>query len=245
MKAFILAAGRGERMRPLTDHTPKPLLELHGQALVAHHLLALARDGITEAIVNTAWLEEQFPAALGQGERWGLRLDYAVQPEPKGLAQAYQIGAAFGGHLGVTTTSGPGLDLKAEAIGLAISLELPLVIVDVQRAGPSTGMPTKTEQTDLLSAIHGRHGESPLPVVAAKSPAHCFDAAIEASRIALRYRTPVILLTDGYLANGAEPWRLPDVADLPEADRAAALTRACGDDAALRAEVEALLRAEA
>ncbi len=141
---------------------------------------------------------------------------WTMQAEDEIAAAAIAVGAAFAGTLAVTGTSGPGLDLKSEAIGLAISLELPMVIVDVQRAGPSTGMPTKTEQTDLLSAIHGRHGESPLPVVAAKSPAHCFDAAIEASRLALRYRTPVILLTDGYLANGAEPWRLPDISDLPD-----------------------------
>ena len=141
---------------------------------------------------------------------------WTMQAEDEIAAAAIAVGAAFAGTLAVTGTSGPGLDLKSEAIGLAISLELPMVIVDVQRAGPSTGMPTKTEQTDLLSAIHGRHGESPLPVVAAKSPAHCFDAAIEASRLALKYRTPVILLTDGYLANGAEPWRLPEMADLPD-----------------------------
>lgn len=141
---------------------------------------------------------------------------WTMQAEDEIAAAAIAVGAAFSGTLAVTGTSGPGLDLKSEAIGLAISLELPMVIVDVQRAGPSTGMPTKTEQTDLLAAIHGRHGESPLPVVAARSPAHCFEAAIEAARIALRYRTPVILLTDGYLANGAEPWRLPDIADLPD-----------------------------
>ena len=123
---------------------------------------------------------------------------------------------AFAGTLAVTGTSGPGLDLKSEAIGLAISLELPMVIVDVQRAGPSTGMPTKTEQTDLMLAMYGRHGESPLPVVAAQSPSRCFDAAFEACRLALKYRTPVILLTDGLLANGAEPWLLPSVADLPD-----------------------------
>ena len=127
--------------------------------------------------------------------------------------------------LGVTATSGPGVDLKSEALGLAISLELPLVIVDVQRGGPSTGLPTKTEQSDLLLAMYGRHGEAPLPIVAAQSPSHCFDAAFEAVRIALKYRTPVILLTDGYLANGAEPWLLPDVDALPDisvpfADRA-------------------------
>jgi 2-oxoglutarate ferredoxin oxidoreductase subunit alpha len=116
----------------------------------------------------------------------------------------------------VTTTSGPGVDLKAETIGLAISLELPLLIIDIQRGGPSTGLPTKTEQSDLLLAMFGRHGESPLPIVACRTPAHCFDAAIEAARIALKYRTPVILLSDGYLANGAEPWRIPNVDTLPD-----------------------------
>jgi 2-oxoglutarate ferredoxin oxidoreductase subunit alpha len=125
------------------------------------------------------------------------------------------LGASFGGSLGVTTTSGPGIDLMSETIGLAVSLELPLVIVDVQRGGPSTGLPTKTEQSDLLLAMFGRHGEAPVPIVAARAPSHCFEAAIEAARIALKYRTPVFLLSDGYLANGSEPWRVPDVADLP------------------------------
>jgi 2-oxoglutarate ferredoxin oxidoreductase subunit alpha len=120
----------------------------------------------------------------------------------------------------VTTTSGPGLDLKSETIGLAISLELPLLIVDIQRGGPSTGLPTKTEQADLLHAMYGRHGESPLPIVAAMTPSHCFTAAIEAIRLAITYRTPVILLSDGYLANGAEPWRLPDLSALPAIDPA-------------------------
>ncbi len=139
-----------------------------------------------------------------------------MQAEDEIAAATIALGAAFAGNLAVTGTSGPGLDLKAEALGLAISLELPMVVVDVQRAGPSTGMPTKTEQTDLLLAMYGRHGESPLPIVAAKSPSRCFDAAFEACRLALKYRTPVILLTDGLLANGAEPWRLPEVADLPD-----------------------------
>ena len=126
--------------------------------------------------------------------------------------------ASYGGHLGVTTTSGPGLALKSETIGLAISLELPLLIIDIQRGGPSTGLPTKTEQSDLLLAMYGHHGESPLPIVAAYSPSHCFQAAIEAARIALTYRTPVILLSDGYLANGSEPWLLPDVDSLAPID---------------------------
>ena len=139
-----------------------------------------------------------------------------MQAEDEIAAAAIALGASYAGALGVTGTSGPGLDLKAEAIGLALSIELPLVIIDVQRGGPSTGLPTKTEQADLMLAMYGRHGEAPLPIVAARSPAHCFDAAFEATRIALKYRTPVILLTDGYLANGAEPWLLPDVSALPD-----------------------------
>ena len=135
------------------------------------------------------------------------------RPRTRSPAVGAALGAAFAGHLGVTTTSGPGVALKAETIGLAVSLELPLLIIDIQRGGPSTGLPTKTEQADLLLAMYGRHGEAPLPIVAAYSPSHCFDAAIEAARIALKYRTPVILLSDGYLANGAEPWLLPDVDD--------------------------------
>ena len=130
------------------------------------------------------------------------------------------LGAAFGGRLAVTATSGPGMDLKAETIGLAVALELPMIIVDVQRAGPSTGMPTKTEQSDLLMAIFGRHGESPLPVVAPSTPGGCFDAAFEAALIAIRYRTPVILLSDTFLSSSSEPWLLPDVSALPEIDPA-------------------------
>ena len=137
-----------------------------------------------------------------------------AEDEIAGIGAA--LGAAFGGHLGVTTTSGPGIALKSETMGLAVSLELPLVIVDIQRGGPSTGLPTKTEQADLLQAMYGRHGESPIPIVAAYAPAQCFDAAIEAVRIALKYRTPVLLLSDGYLANGSEPWLLPDVDSLPD-----------------------------
>jgi 2-oxoglutarate ferredoxin oxidoreductase subunit alpha len=138
---------------------------------------------------------------------------FQAEDEISGIGAA--LGAAFGGSLGVTTTSGPGLDLKSETMGLAISLELPLLIIDVQRGGPSTGLPTKTEQADLLHAMYGRHGESPLPIVAAKTPSHCFEATLEAVRLAVKYRTPVILLSDGYLANGTEPWRLPDMDDLP------------------------------
>ncbi|MFD0069449.1 2-oxoglutarate ferredoxin oxidoreductase subunit alpha, partial [Streptomyces sp. NPDC056689] len=124
--------------------------------------------------------------------------------------------AAFGGALAVTTTSGPGVALKSETIGLAVSLELPLLVVDIQRGGPSTGLPTKTEQADLLQAMYGRNGEAPVPVVAPRTPADCFDAAIEAARIAITYRTPVFLLSDGYLANGSEPWRIPEIDQLPD-----------------------------
>jgi 2-oxoglutarate ferredoxin oxidoreductase subunit alpha len=150
---------------------------------------------------------------LSRHKNFGVR---TLQAEDEIAAVGVAIGAAFAGQLAVTATSGPGVDLKSEGVGLAISLELPLVLVDVQRGGPSTGLPTKTEQADLLLAMYGRHGEAPLPIVAARSPSHCFDAAIEAVRIALKYRTPVILLTDGYLANGAEPWLLPDVNALPD-----------------------------
>ncbi|HRC13084.1 MAG TPA: 2-oxoacid:acceptor oxidoreductase subunit alpha, partial [Dermatophilaceae bacterium] len=139
-----------------------------------------------------------------------------LQAEDEIAGVGIAIGASFGGALGVTTTSGPGLALKAEAIGLAVSLELPLVVVNVQRGGPSTGLPTKTEQADLLQALFGRNGESPVAVIAPASPTDCFDAAIEACRIATAYRTPVILLSDGYLANGSEPWKVPGTSDLPD-----------------------------
>jgi len=140
------------------------------------------------------------------------------QAEDEIAAIGAALGASFAGQLGVTVTSGPGMALKAETIGLAVMLELPLIVVDVQRAGPSTGMPTKTEQADLTQALFGRHGEAPVPVIAAASPADCFDAAFEAARIAITYRTPVILLSDGYLANGAEPWLIPDLGSLPTID---------------------------
>ncbi|KHL13274.1 2-oxoglutarate ferredoxin oxidoreductase subunit alpha [Mumia flava] len=142
------------------------------------------------------------------------------QAEDEIAAIGAALGASFGGHLGVTTTSGPGIALKTETIGLAVMLELPLLIVDVQRGGPSTGLPTKTEQSDLLQAMYGRNGEAPVPIVAPASPADCFDAAVEAARIAITYRTPVMLLSDGYLANGSEPWQIPDASTLPAIDPA-------------------------
>lgn len=179
---------------------------------------------------------------LAGAERSGLRLFYAsypitpasellhelarlknfgvitLQAEDEIAAAGIALGASFAGDLGVTGTSGPGMDLKAETLGLAVALELPLVVVDVQRAGPSTGMPTKTEQSDLLLALFGRHGESPMPVVAPRSPSHCFEVALEAVRIAITYRTPVVLLSDTFLANSSEPWRIPEVEELPRID---------------------------
>lgn len=137
------------------------------------------------------------------------------QAEDEIAAAGAALGAAFGGSIGITTSSGPGMNLKMETIGLAVMVELPMVIVDIQRAGPSTGMPTKTEQADLLQAMYGRHGESPLPIIAAMTASDCFYTAYEAVRIAIKYMTPVIVLTDGYLANGAEPWLVPNFADLP------------------------------
>jgi 2-oxoglutarate ferredoxin oxidoreductase subunit alpha len=151
--------------------------------------------------------------ALSGLKRFGIT---TIQAEDEISAVGAALGASYGGAIGVTTTSGPGLALKAETIGLAVSLELPLVVIDVQRGGPSTGLPTKTEQSDLLQAMFGRNGESPVPVISPRSPADCFDAALEAVRIATTYRTPVLLLSDGYLANGSEPWKLPDVASLPK-----------------------------
>jgi 2-oxoglutarate ferredoxin oxidoreductase subunit alpha len=150
---------------------------------------------------------------LSKHKNFGVRTLQA-EDEIAGIGAA--LGAAYGGHLGATTTSGPGMVLKAETMGLAVSLELPLIVIDIQRGGPSTGLPTKTEQADLLMAYYGRHSEAPLPIVAARSPGHCFETALEAARIALTWRTPVILLSDGYLANGSEPWLLPDVESLPD-----------------------------
>jgi 2-oxoglutarate ferredoxin oxidoreductase subunit alpha len=150
---------------------------------------------------------------LSKHKRFGVRT-FQAEDEIAGVGAA--LGAAFGGALGVTTTSGPGMTLKSETIGLGVAVELPLIVCDIQRAGPSTGMPTKTEQADLLQALYGRNGEAPVPVIAPQSPSDCFSTAIEAARIAVTYRTPVILLSDGYLANGSEPWQIPDVSTLPK-----------------------------
>jgi 2-oxoglutarate ferredoxin oxidoreductase subunit alpha len=150
---------------------------------------------------------------LSKHKRFGVR---TFQAEDEIAAVGSALGASFGGSLGVTTTSGPGISLKSETVALGVSTELPLIVIDVQRAGPSTGMPTKTEQADLLQAMYGRNGEAPVPVLAPCTPSDCFAIGIEAARIAVKYRTPVIVLSDGYLANGSEPWQIPDVDSLPE-----------------------------
>jgi 2-oxoglutarate/2-oxoacid ferredoxin oxidoreductase subunit alpha len=150
---------------------------------------------------------------LSKHKNFGVRT-FQAEDEISGICSA--IGASYGGHIGVTTTSGPGMALKTEAMGLAVMLELPLLIINIQRGGPSTGLPTKTEQSDLLQALYGRNGECPMPVISTHTPSSCFDIAFEAMRLAVKYMTPVILLSDGYIANGAEPWLYPKAADLPE-----------------------------
>ncbi len=150
---------------------------------------------------------------LSKYKNFGVRT-FQAEDEIAGITSA--IGASYGGQIGLTTTSGPGMALKTEAMGLAMMLELPLVIVNIQRGGPSTGLPTKTEQSDLMQAYYGRNGEAPIPIISASTPSDCFEMAFEAVRIALQHMTPVILLSDGYIANGAEPWKFPNAADLPE-----------------------------
>ncbi len=152
---------------------------------------------------------------LSKHKRFGVT---TFQAEDEIAAVGAALGASFAGHLGVTTSSGPGIALKAETVGLAVMTELPLVVCDIQRAGPSTGMPTKTEQSDLLQVMYGRNGEAPVPVLAAQSPSDCFNTAVEAVRIAITYRTPVVVLSDGYLANGAEPWQVPDLSTIEPID---------------------------
>jgi 2-oxoglutarate/2-oxoacid ferredoxin oxidoreductase subunit alpha len=202
---------------PATDVPPGVYRNVNGTTTTALGLMAASvRSGLS--LVLAAYPitpASELLHELARRRSVGVR---TVQAEDEIAAAGIALGAAFGGSLGVTATSGPGLDLKTETIGLAAALELPMVVIDVQRAGPSTGMPTKTEQSDLLAALHGRHGESPVPVVAASTPGECFEAAYEAVRIAVRYRTPVILLTDLFLANGSEPWRIPDADGLPDID---------------------------
>ena len=184
-----------------------------GNQAVAYGLIAAAQKSGLPLFLGTYPIT---PASdilheLARHKNFGVK---TFQAEDEIAAIASAIGASYGGSLGVTTTSGPGMALKAEAMGLAMMLEIPLLIIDIQRGGPSTGLPTKTEQSDLLQAYYGRNGESPMPVVSASSPADCFEAVYEAARIAVQHMTPVIFLSDGYIANGAEPWKFPKVADL-------------------------------
>src|SRR3954453_10028259 len=209
------------KVDPATDVPPGTYRNLNGTTATALGLIAASvRAGLPLVLASYPITPaSELLHELARHQDMGVR---TIQAEDEIAAAGMALGAAFGGALGVTATSGPGMDLKAESIGLAMMLELPMVVIDVQRAGPSTGMPTKTEQSDLLMAIHGRHGESPLPVVAAATPGQCFDAAYEAVRIAVRYRTPVILLSDLFLANSSEPWRIPDSASLAAIDPALA-----------------------
>ena len=207
------------RVKPLTGVPPGTYRNVNGTSALALGLIAasvrsrlpllLASYPITPA---SELLHE-----LSRHADFGVR---TIQAEDEIAAAGMALGAAFGGRLGVTATSGPGMDLKAETVGLAVALELPMIVIDVQRAGPSTGMPTKTEQSDLLMALHGRHGESPLPVIAPSTPAGCFEVGFEAVQLAVRYRTPVIILSDTFLASSSEPWRIPSAGDLPEIDAA-------------------------
>jgi 2-oxoglutarate ferredoxin oxidoreductase subunit alpha len=202
---------------PATDTAPGTYRNINGTTALALGLVAASvRSGLGLVLASYPITPaSEILHELSRHARLGVA---TIQAEDEIAAAGMALGASFGGRLGVTATSGPGMDLKAEAIGLAVMLELPLVVIDVQRAGPSTGMPTKTEQSDLLMALFGRHGESPLPVIAASTPGGCFDTALQAASIAIRYRTPVILLSDGFLANSSEPWLLPDAARLPEID---------------------------
>ncbi|UYP18592.1 2-oxoacid:acceptor oxidoreductase subunit alpha [Rhodococcus sp. Z13] len=188
--------------------------QITGNTALAYGLVAAGHAAGTDVFLGTYPIT---PASdilheLSKLKRFGVHT-FQAEDEIAGIGAA--IGASYGGALGVTSTSGPGIALQSEAIGLAVMTELPLIVVDVQRGGPSTGLPTKTEQADLLQAMFGRNGESPVAIVAPQSPADCFDAALEAARIALTYRTPVMLLSDGSLANGSEPWRIPDITNLP------------------------------
>ena len=194
---------------------PGTYRQITGNAALAYGLIAASKLSGLDLFLGaypitpaSSILEE-----LARHKAFGVR---TFQAEDEIAAAGAALGAAFGGSLGVTTSAGPGVVLKQETIGLGIMLELPLLVLDIQRAGPSTGMPTKPEQADLLMVLFGRNSESPVPVLAASTPSQCFHAAIEAARIALKYRTPVYLLSDAYLANGSEPWLIPDVADLPD-----------------------------
>ena len=210
------------RVKPATDVPPGTYRNVNGTTALSLGLIAAsARSGL--GLLLASYPITPASELLHELSRHATLGVKTIQAEDEIAAAGMALGAAFGGRLGVTATSGPGMDLKAETIGLAAALELPMIVIDVQRAGPSTGMPTKTEQSDLLMAVHGRHGESPLPVIAPSTPGGCFAAAFEAAQIAIRYRTPVILLSDSFLASSSEPWRVPVVSDLPSIDPAFAV----------------------
>ncbi len=197
--------------------TPGEYRQISGNTALAYGLVTAGQLAGTQIVLGTYPIT---PASdilheLSKHKRFDV-ITFQAEDEIAGIGAA--LGASYGGALGVTSTSGPGIALKAEAIGLGVMTELPLVVVDVQRGGPSTGLPTKTEQADLLQALYGRNGESPVAVLAPQSPSDCFDIAVEAARIALTYRTPVIVLSDGAIANGSEPWRIPDVGNYPTID---------------------------
>jgi 2-oxoglutarate ferredoxin oxidoreductase subunit alpha len=208
------AFGVAYEVKPATV-SPGTYRNISGNLALAYGLVAASRRSRLPLFLGAYPIT---PASdilheLSKHKRFGVRT-FQAEDEIAGIGAA--LGAAFGGSLAVTTSSGPGIALKGETIGLAVSLELPLIVCDIQRGGPSTGLPTKTEQSDLLQAVFGRNGEAPVPVIAPQSPGDCFDIALEAARIALTYRTPVFLLSDGYLANGSEPWRVPTLDDLPD-----------------------------
>jgi 2-oxoglutarate ferredoxin oxidoreductase subunit alpha len=205
------------KVKPATDVAPGTYRNVNGTTALSLGLIAASVRSRLPLVLASYPITpaSELLHELSRHARFGVS---TIQAEDEIAAAGMALGAAFGGRLGVTATSGPGMDLKAETIGLAVMLELPMIIVDVQRAGPSTGMPTKTEQSDLLMALYGRHGESPLPVIAPSTPGGCFHAAFEAATIAVHYRTPVILLSDTFLASSSEPWSVPEVEELPIID---------------------------
>jgi 2-oxoglutarate ferredoxin oxidoreductase subunit alpha len=205
------------RVKPATGVPPGTYRNVNGTAALSMGLIAASARSHLPLVLASYPITpaSELLHELSRHASFGVT---TIQAEDEIAAAGIALGAAFGGRLGVTATSGPGMDLKAETIGLAVMLELPLIVVDVQRAGPSTGMPTKTEQSDLLMALYGRHGESPLPVLAPSTAAGCFEIAFEAVRIAVRYRTPVIILSDSFIASSSEPWRIPEVRELPQID---------------------------
>ena len=198
---------------PKADLVPGTYRNVMGNQALAWGLVAAAKLSKKELFLGSYPIT---PASdilheLSKHKNFGVR---TFQAEDEIAAVCSAIGAAFGGAMALTTSSGPGIALKGEGIGLALMLELPMIVVDVQRGGPSTGLPTKTEQSDLMMMMYGRNGESPLPIIAARSPSDCFNTAIEAWRVAVKFMTPVIIMSDGYIANGAEPWKIPDVSEL-------------------------------